>query len=172
MVDVHIAHTFVSAKADSPDPTLVSSSEWNDFLEAVNGNNSQMMLRNNTSPYGMTWVDGPSIVQGSGAFTGSQVTTPPLCSTSPTFASGVYVLLLPSVLVTLTAGNGAILSIRRNAVVIASGAIRCDSTFFSPFTGYAVESAGTFTYDILISGTSGSVTNVNATLTIFSIGKL
>jgi hypothetical protein len=172
MVDVHIAHPFISAKADSADPTLVSSSEWNAFLGAVNGNNGQMIIRNNTSAQGMTWADGPSIVRPSDSFSGSQVTTPALCSTPLTFASGVYVLLLPSVAVTLTAGNAAILSIRRNAAVIATGAIRCDSTYFTPFPAYAVEVAGTYTYDILISGTSGSVTNVGAILTIFSIGKL
>lgn len=171
MAEVQIAHAFVSAKADSPDPTLVSSSEWNDYLHFINGNDAQMLLRATTTNTGAVWAEGPAILRPSDAFSGSQVTTPALCSTPLTFATSVFILLLPSVSVTLTAGTGAILSIRRNAVAIATGPIRCDSTFLSPFPMYAVETPGTYTYDMLISGTSGSVTNVSAILTIFTIGK-
>lgn len=57
MVDF-IRHNFVSAKADSADSTLVSSSEWNDGHIIDGGINGQVLIYDNTQPNNMRWADG------------------------------------------------------------------------------------------------------------------
>lgn len=53
-----LTHTFVSAKADSPDTSLVSASEWNDGHRFTGGVNGQVLIFDNTQPKGIRWTDG------------------------------------------------------------------------------------------------------------------
>lgn len=58
MAESGILHKFVSAKADSPDPTLVSASEWNEAHVMSGGLNGQRLVFDNTQPNNFRWVDG------------------------------------------------------------------------------------------------------------------
>jgi hypothetical protein len=57
-----ITHVFISAKSDSPDTTLVSSSEWNDGHVFGGGINGQHLIYDNTQPNNVRWTNG--IVSG------------------------------------------------------------------------------------------------------------
>jgi hypothetical protein len=57
MADI-LRHTFVSPKADSPDTSLVSASEWNDGHTFTGGSNGQILVADNTQAKGVKWVDG------------------------------------------------------------------------------------------------------------------
>ena len=172
MVDVHIAHKFVTAKADSPDPTIVSASEWNAFLAFMNGNNGQVAIRNNTSPEGATWVDGPRILRPSDAYGGTAVNTPAMSSTPVTFSSNGIALILPSILVVMTAGTGCIMSVFRNGSSIGTGPILANGTWITPFATAVTEAPGTYTYDVRLSGTSGSISSAQTLMTMLIIGVL
>ena len=169
---VNIKHAKVSAKVDPADTSLVLPSDWNAAELLSGGSDGRMILKDSTQTTGAGWVDGPLIQRISDAFTGNVGTTAPLSSVSVAFSSNGYILLLPSVLVTLAAGSAAILSIRRNSVAISTGAILANSTFIMPFTGLALEVSGTYTYELIITGSSGNVTNVQTVLTLLKIGKL
>ncbi len=72
-----VIHTFESLKSDSPDTTLVSSSEWNDSHSFSGGINGQTLVYDNTEPYNMRWTDG---IQSflAGTYTISSSTPTPL----------------------------------------------------------------------------------------------
>lgn len=53
-----ITHSFVSAKTQSPDTTLVSKNEWNDGHVFSGGINGQVLVYDNTQPNNMRWTDG------------------------------------------------------------------------------------------------------------------
>jgi hypothetical protein len=55
-----ITHPFVSAKTNSPDPTLVSSNAWNDGHTFSGGINGQVLVYDDTMPNNMRWTDGAS----------------------------------------------------------------------------------------------------------------
>lgn len=53
-----ITHTFVSAKSDSPDTTLVSASEWNAGHLFGGGTNGAILMYDNTQPGNIRWTEG------------------------------------------------------------------------------------------------------------------
>lgn len=53
-----VTHAFISAKSDSADTTLVSSSEWNDGHVFSGGANGQVLIYDNTQPNNIRWTEG------------------------------------------------------------------------------------------------------------------
>lgn len=172
MADISIRHAFVSTKPDSLDSTIVSSSEWNANEIISGGATGQVMTRNGGSPTGGSYIDGAMVQRVSDSFAGSIATTPPMSVITVTFTSNGVVLLIPNVLVALSSGAAGILSIQRNGSNIATGAINCIGTWFTPFTAFAVEAPGTYTYNILITGTSGAVTTAQTVLNVLKLGSV
>ncbi len=167
-----LAHTFVSGKSDSADGTIVSSGEWNDGHSFASGVDGQLLMRDSSQGKGAKWVDGPLVQRISDAFTGNVGTTTPLSSVNVSFSSNGYILLIASLLCTLASGTAGIVSIRRNSVAISTGAFLANSTFIVPFTALAVEVAGTYTYEMIVTGSSGNITNVQTVLSLIKIGRL
>lgn len=172
MVAVNIKHSFVSTKPDSPDPTVVSSSEWNAPLVVSAGATGQVLVRNGAEALGASYIDGATVQRVSDSFIGSASTTPAMSLTTVTFTSNGVVLLVPNMLVVLATGTGGTLSIQRNGVNIVTGPINCSNVWFTPFTGFSIEVPGTYTYNILISGSTGVVTNAQTVLNVLKLGTV
>jgi hypothetical protein len=89
-----ITHTFVSAKTQSPDTTLVSKNEWNDGHVFSGGINGQSLVYDDTQPNNMRWVN--KTFTAFVADTVSSSTPTPLlniASVSPTFETTVIALI-------------------------------------------------------------------------------
>jgi len=172
MAELLINHAFVSAKPDSPDTSLVSSSEWNAPLVATGGQSGQIVTRDTTVAHGVSLIEGVAVTRTSDSFSGNVGTTPGMASVIITCQTRAFILVLPHVNVTVAVGNIAVMSIRRNGTVIATGNIRADALFYTPFNWLFDEVAGTYTYDLLFTGQSGNVTNVSAVLSTMKMGHL
>jgi hypothetical protein len=172
MVDVLITSPFVLTKPESPDNTIVSNSEWNAAKLVGGGSPGQILARDSGSATGASWIDGLAVQRTSDVFNGSATTTPTLASTIVACATNAFVIVQPYILATLAVGTNAVLSIRRNGALVATGNIRADSAFYQPFNFVVSEAPGTYTYDVLVSGTTGAVTNCQVVLTTLRFGKL
>ena len=170
MADISIKHAFVSTKPDSLDSTIVSSSEWNANEIISGGATGQLMTRNGGSPTGGSYIDGAMVQRVSDSFAGSIATTPAMSVVTVTFTSNGVVLLIPNILVVVSPGTAGVLSLQRNGSNIATGAINCIGTWFTPFTAFALEVPGTYTYNILISGSAANVTTAQTILNVLKIG--
>jgi hypothetical protein len=172
MVDVLITSPFVLTKPESADPTIVSTSEWNAAKLIAGGTSGQVLVRDAASGTGASWVDGPAVQRVSDAFSGSATTTPGMALAIVNCTSNAFVIVQPHAILVLAAGNAAVMSIRRNGTVIATGAIRADGAFYQPFNWVFSEAPGVYNYDLLFSGTSGAITSANAVLTAIRLGRL
>lgn len=172
MAEVQVTHTFVSSKPDSPDPTLVSSNEWNAAHKAQGGSDGQVGMRSSGAASGEVWVHGPTVLRTQDAFTGSVGTTPAMASTVVILSSAAYVLLVPSVKVQLALGSDGICSVFRDGAPLVTGEIRADSTYVMPFPAVVAETGGSHTYHVLITGSSGLITSAQAILTVTILGRL
>jgi hypothetical protein len=70
-----ITHAFVTTKPDSPDPSLVSATEWNDGHTFSGGSNGQTLAADNTQPKGIRWIDGTVQFTGSANILGGSPQT-------------------------------------------------------------------------------------------------
>lgn len=172
MADVLITSPFTLTKPESPDGTIVSTSEWNAAKLITGGAPGQVLVRDASSSTGASWIDGAAVQRVSDAFTGSATTTPGMALAIVNCTSNAYVLAQPHAILVLAAGTNAIMSIRRNGIVVATGAMRADGAFYQPFSWVFSEAPGVYNYDLLFSGTSGAITSANAVLTTTRIGRL
>jgi hypothetical protein len=172
MADVVITSPFLSAKPESPDGSVVSTSEWNAAKLISGGSAGQVLARSGASPTGATWIDGTIVQRTSEAFNGSIVNTPPMAPAIVSCTSNAFVLVIPHVIVVLAAGTAATMGIRRNGVSVSTGQIRADGAYYQPFSYVIGEVPGTYTYDVILSGTSGAITSASVTLSVLRFGAL
>src|SRR4030095_1069936 len=111
MAEVSITHSFVSAKAEHPDATVVSTNEWNTPLLISGGSTGQTVVRDQTQPHGARWVQGPQIVSNSGAYSGGAQTSPGLASISVAVAVGTTAAIVLSANVSVQASSGQVTTI-------------------------------------------------------------
>lgn len=64
MADI-VTHAFVTTKPDSPDPSLVSASEWNEGHVLQGGSNGQVLVFDNTQVKNARFIDGGAIASAS-----------------------------------------------------------------------------------------------------------
>jgi hypothetical protein len=172
MADVLITSPFVLNKPESPDNTIVSNSEWNAAKLIAGGSPGQVLIRDSQSPTGASWVDGMLVQRTGEAFNGSITNTPGMALNIMNCSSNAFVEVKPHVLVVLAVGTNAVMSIRRNGVVVVTGAIRADGAYYQPFTWLFSEAPGVYNYDLIFSGTSGAITSINAVITAIRYGRL
>lgn len=169
MAEVQIGHAFTSAKADSTDTTIVSSSEWNANDIFKNGTNGQIPKRDTAESTGARWTEGTRSVQTSGN-AGAVVTSLPIAANVITFTTNCKLILSIYCVCTTSAGQIVTLTLRRDTVTLASTNWLGTSVGGVAFQNVYDEVPSTHTYDIVCSVSSGTITNVIVSLTAVIIG--
>jgi hypothetical protein len=172
MVDVLITSPFLLTKPESPDNTIVSTSEWNAAKLITGGAPGQVLARDGASATGATWIDGTAVQRTSENFSGSIVNTAPMAPAIISCTSNAFIFVQPYVLLVLAVGSSAVMAIRRNGTSVATGQVKADGFFYQAFSYVASEVPGTYTYDVILSGTSGAITTANVVITTIRLGRL
>lgn len=153
---VKINHAFVSAKIDSTDASIVSSSEWNADEVLSGGQNGQVVLKDATKPSGAKWGQAIASFSGAVSYAGASP-SPPLGTTSVVITDHALVLVILTLAATLSAGTTYTVTIRRNGVVQVSYvfAAAAHQTIIAPFLE---GTPGTVVFDITAATTTGGAT--------------
>jgi|SRR5215510_6454532 len=169
MADVLVNHAFVTAKADSPDPTLVSASEWNAAEVFSGGVLGQLVKRDTGSIQGATYIDGPNVHVGGGTYSGASP-SPALAAVVLTMATASLVMIAVNANVVLSTGNTYTLVVRRNGATFRTRSARATGEFFCVAVDLAAEAVGTVTFDVVISVGAGTFTSAALELQVLTIG--
>lgn len=170
MAEVEINHAFVSLKADSPDPSLVSASEWNARLNIGGGSNGQTVVRDASQPHGARWTQGVSVQRTTGTYGGGGTSSLSLASMVVTLQTPGTIILFPYVQALTSASQPVTIAIRRNFANLS-----LPNWFGTGFGGIFwtevdTQPAGTYTYDMIVSVSTGTITSVTAYLTALILG--
>jgi len=166
-----ITHSFVSAKTQSPDTTLVSKNEWNDGHVLSGGANGQILVYDNTQDNNMKWVDGANSYTG-GASTGA-VASPLNTATLVTIiaASNSIVQLNPDLACTTSGGAVYTLDIKLNgSTILTISNIASGVQFTYPYS-FAI-TPGTYTLSATLTASAGTFTSTAINFRVFTIGKI
>lgn len=170
MPQVNINHAFVSSKPDSPDGSLISSSEWNSPLIVTGGSHSQMLVRDATSPTGVSVVAGPLIASANDTYAGA-APTPAMGTLSLIMSTASKVILFTNMAANVSDSSNAIGYIYRDGVIFSQfafagvGGAICQVASFE-------EAAGSHTYHVQSNLASGTFTLIVTTLVAFAIGTI
>lgn len=168
-----ITHSFVSAKTQNPDTTLVSKNEWNDGHVFSGGINGQVLLYDNTQPNNMRWVN-----KTLAFFTGATVsisTATPLsgqASTSVTLETSAIALITMQVGAYTSVGNaaGTLTAVVDSLDVFTLG-VASPLTQYSSVSNVLNLTAGTHNFSIRLNTVGNvNVTAFSASLVTFIIG--
>lgn len=170
MAEGVIKHTFVSTKPDSPDASIVSSSEWNAAHFLSGGSQGQIAMRDGASTTGFSWGNAPQATQATGTYSGASPSNP-LAPNVVTFTTNANLLIFVNTIAVVSDASKATIFLRKDGGTIAqfdvSGAGLRGSNVFT-----FVETPGTHTYEASASLSSGSFTSLNINIVTFSIGVL
>jgi hypothetical protein len=163
-----LTHTFVSAKAESPDPSLVSAHEWNDGHTFAGGSNGQVLSFDSTKGKSITWIDGVRTLTGANStISGTSPQTYTL--TTGTFNTGVALMLNLAVILG-TANNQASsveLLINGNVFMNQSANHNTFYTYPSAFTLLT----GTYTFAVRVTSAGTSFVFGVVNLQAIAIGR-
>jgi hypothetical protein len=167
---VHIKHAFVSTKPDSPDTSLVSSSEWNASLVVTGGTQGQLVARDAESSTGVSYIDRPFITAAGDSHSGSSPSGG-LSDRAVTVNGIAYIVLMPSATVTTSGGATSTVQLRENGVNISGASfVVSGAGITGSFQWVLSKSTGTYTYDMIVTASSGTFTAVSTILAVFAIG--
>jgi hypothetical protein len=164
---VSIKHAFVSAKVDSSDNSLVSSSEWNAPLLFTGGDNGAVALRDPTKPSGARWGQ-PTYVNGStiSNYVGPSP-SPPVGAVNVTVQDHAVALIMPTIACTVSTGVDAVytVTIRRNGINIGAFFFAANGAHETILYADGLAVPGTYVYDLVVSvGGAATFTAFNGTL--------
>jgi hypothetical protein len=144
---VHVKHAFVSTKPDSPDSSLVSSSEWNASELFSGGVQGDTIARDSGSATGASWVSGVRAQSDSDTHTGASP-SPALLDIVVTLTGAANILAIPVIVAVTSGGSVCTLSLRENGTPL--------SGWTAPGNGVAnnnpillVRSAGSYAYTVV-----------------------
>ena len=170
MAEVLVKHRFVSAKPDSADGSMVSSSEWNDSEVFSGGEHGQILARDGGSSTGASYIARPVITDVGGSHTGASPSGA-LCTTVLTFTTSVYCMLTLTVNA-VTSGSATV------SVVLKEDGVD-QMTVRAPGTGLTASgtralarSAGAHTYTVVATADSGTFTSFTVQLATLTIGVI
>jgi hypothetical protein len=165
-----LTHPFVSVKADSPDPSLVSANEWNDGHLFTGGAEGQKLIYDSTQPKHVRWTDGTvsyNNTTGSPGFVAS-----PQSNVSPvTVVTGSNCLLVVDVLVGISTndGSGGHFYLVNNGVDVGSSGFIAGAN--TPFHTVVTVGAGTQNLSLrLEKEPAGGTINYFASLSVLKHG--
>jgi len=171
MAEGFITHAFISAKADSPDTSLVSSSEWNDNHVIGGGVNSQILTRDTSTVHGASWINAPLIQTASGTYSGGNLSAA-LAPITVVTNSNAILLIIVSGSATLATGTTATLSLYRDGTQTRIYTFTSDGQVRPVIAELFSEAAGSHTWSIILSTSGANYTASNVTLQIMTIGRL
>ena len=170
MAEVEITNTFVSAKADSADGTLVSSSEWNDKLKIGGGSSGQMFVRDTAQAHGGRWANQPTVYANQGSYSGSSP-SPALAANVVVFSANAVILLLTGISVITSGAADVTATIRRDTVTLGTVVVEGSTGKFKVVHfDTNNEVAGTHTYDVVLTASAGTFTSSLVSLTALVVG--
>lgn len=167
---VQVRHAFVLSKTDSPDPTIVSSSEWNAAELFTGGGHGQILTRDGTSLTGASYINKPVMTGFVGSHAGVSP-SPPLCVTNVIIEGLSYALVTTTVNAVTSGGAAVSIGVYVNDIL--------HQTIQAPGSGFSA--SGTFvlllnpsgyTYKAIATAVSGTFTSLTITLATFAIGTL
>lgn len=166
-----VTHAFVSAKAQSPDTTLVSKNEWNDGHVFSGGINGQVLIYDSSQANNMKWVDGAKSYTG-GNSTGavaSPLSTPTLVTI--TAGSNTIVQLNPDLACTTSGGASYTLDVKLNgATILTISGIASGAQFTYPYS-FTV-AAGTHTLSATLTASAGTFLSTAVNFRVFTAGTI
>lgn len=166
-----ILHSFVSAKSNGPDTTLVRPSDWNDGHALAGGINGQIIMYDNTQDNNIAWVDGPSLQSGSASSgaTGSPYNTSTLVTLNPT--GNAIAILMPNLYVITSGGASYTFELKSNSVTILNiVTVNSGAQFGYPHAfNFA---AGSKALSVTLTASSGTFTSITLNIYAYMIGKL
>jgi hypothetical protein len=170
MADVIITNPFVSTKPDSPDSSIVSSSEWNAAQFVSGGLQGQLFARNAGSLTGASYVDGAKINFANATYSGA-TPSPELCSITLTFNSTVFLMVIAALSAVTSGAANVVVAVKRDGATVDQFTIGGTGLATSyPFV--IGESPGTHIYTISIAAVSGTFTSAGVRLLTFSVGAV
>lgn len=170
MAELRINHAFVSTKPDSPDPSIISSSEWNAAEVATGGLHGQIIARDGTVASGLSTVHGAALTTASESYSGASPSAP-LADTVINFTSAAQLLLLVTITATVSDSSNVTVDVRRDGLSI--GTFICNGSGRADMVSLVrTEAAGAHTYTVVCSLGTGTFTNLTAFLHSLSIGTL
>lgn len=170
MADVLINHSFVSTKPDSPDNSLVSSSEWNANELISGGSSGQVLVRDGSSPTGGTWVDGPAAAQGNESHTGASP-SPPLGDISAVATTNIKAIVSVNTACITSGGAASTVLVQENGVDLISYKVG-GAGLTGSLTFVVARTPGTYTYTAIVTADSGTFTSLNVIIAVLTIGVL
>jgi hypothetical protein len=167
MADVIILPPFISTKPDSPDSSIVSSSEWNAARLISGGLQGQLMARSSGSLTGASYVDGAKINLSSASYSGASPAD--VTSLVITFTTTVQLMLVYHATAVTSGSANVLVSLKRDGAVVDTFTI--DGIGHGASAPFVIgESPSTHTYTVALTAVSGTFTSSNARLVAFSIG--
>lgn len=158
---VNINHSFVTAKPQSTDSSLVSRNAWNLPLLLSGGQDGQPILKDSTKSTGAKWGQALTIGVGAVSYSGASPSSAQ-GSVPVTITDNCLVLVIPQVQATVSAGTTYTLTVRRNTVSIGSLILPTGGIHQATFTPSVESTPGTVTFDVTATVGGG------ATFTSFS----
>jgi hypothetical protein len=170
MADI-LTHTFVSAKADSPDSSLVSASEWNDGHLLTGGSNGQIIVFDNTQPKNARWTDGPTLTSASATGPTGAATATNLAPVTFTANSVGVALVSFSVYVATSGATTVVVAVTLNGVdQYTQGIVTPFNMALSYSSGFNY-GAGSHTIAIRLAATAGTITQLNVNNNVLRMGR-
>lgn len=170
MAEVEISHAFVSAKPDVTDPTVIDSTIWNALLAIGGGVNGQMPVRDTGQAHGARWTQGPFVQRTTGSYTGTGSSTPAMAANVVTLSTPGVVILLPYVTAATSANQAVVMAVRRNGSNLSLPNWFGTNVGGIPWIEVINEVAGTYTYDLIVSVSTGNLVSVGVYLTALMLG--
>lgn len=165
-----ITHSFISAKADSADPTLVSSSEWNDNHKLVGTAEGQIVTYNTANaPSNVRYVDGTRRGNGSYVIPGAIALPATLpFSVVLTLSTTAYCLVIVTPHA-ITPVNPLTVGIKHNAVNVRNFIIPATTVHHTCLQWVQPGIVGVNTFEVILDG-AGSVTSGDIFMQVMSFG--
>jgi hypothetical protein len=164
-----VNHAFVSAKPDSPDGTIVSSSEWNNVLLLTGGSQGQALLRDAGSVTGASWIDGPNIQVNSGTYNGSSP-SPDLAQILVTNNTAAYTMAFATIAAVTSGGANVNAFIKRNGVATTNWIANGLGQHSTMLIAIGEFNPGTVTWTVAVATIAGSFTSLTVQLMTLRLG--